>query len=69
MPVIAVEISNWGRVGNVGTNVMENASSGNQWITESLTVALSQGLEVKYIGGIDPRMLFLENGVETEVSK
>ena len=48
---------------------MENASSGNQWITESLTVALSQDLEVKYIGGIDPRMLFLENGVETEVSK
>ena len=25
-----------------------------------------QDVEVKYIGGIDPRMLFLENGVETE---
>ena len=34
---------------------------------KSLTVSSSPDLEVKYIGGIDPRMLFLENGEEKEV--
>jgi hypothetical protein len=37
------------------------------WILISLTVLPSQDLEVKYIGGIDPRMLFLQDGKETEV--
>ncbi|CAB4027959.1 Hypothetical predicted protein [Paramuricea clavata] len=30
------------------------------------SIFLSPDLEVKYIGGLDPRMLFLENGEETE---
>jgi hypothetical protein len=37
-------------------------------VIKSLTLLSSPDLEVKYIGGIDPRMLFLENGEETEVS-
>ena len=34
---------------------------------KSLTMLPSPDLEVKYIGGIDPRMLILENGEEKEV--